>query len=293
MLDTIGFAQRKRLAFIDFCLMFNGTMYRQDIINKFGVGLSAASCDIKMYTEIAPANLLYNNKNKRYYPTGEFKPVIKFDAHGTLVKLARNILDSFENNDDMDFPVITPAPLNSLDVNIVASIIQSITNNKIIDVTYTSETSIQNGVELSPHSVFYSGLNWYLRAFERKLGAFSDFALNRITDVIYLPVKVTEKETKMADHQWMTFVDLYLIPHPKNARRPDLIQKDFNMKNGVLVLNTRAATVGYLLQHWNVDCSKDTALVEDRYQLSLRNVDALVDVKSMKIAPGFKTADVV
>jgi hypothetical protein len=292
MLDKIGFAQKKRLAFIDFCLMFKGTMYRQDIINKFGVELSAVSCDIRTYTEIAPTNLLYSHKNKRYYPTSDFKPVFKFDTHSTLVKLA-DILDSFDTGDDMDFPVITPAPLNSLDENIVASIIQSITNKQIIDVTYTSEASIQSGVELVPHSVFYSGVNWYLRAFERKLGAFNDFALNLITDVIYLPVKVTEKETKIADSQWMTFVDLYLIPHPKNAKRPHLIQKEFNMKNGVLVLNTRAATVGYLLQHWNVDCSRDTALVEDRYQLSLRNVDALVDVKSMKIAPGFKTAGAV
>jgi hypothetical protein len=293
MLDTVGFAQKRRLAFIDFCLMFKGTMYRQDIINKFRVGLSAASCDIKTYTEIAPTNLRYSNKNKRYYPTGEFKPVFKFDTHGTLVKLAHNILDSFNIDNDIDFPVITQSPLNSLDVDIVARIIQSITNNKIIDVTYTTETSIQSGVELVPHSVFYSGLNWYLRAFERKLGAFSDFALHRIADVIYLAVKVAETETKMADSQWVTFVDLCLIPHPKNANRPHLIQKDFNMKNGVLELNTRAATAGYLMQHWSVDCSRDAALVGDRYQLSLRNIDALSDVESMRIAPGFKTDGVV
>ena len=43
MLETISFAQRQRLAYIDFCLLFKGAIYRQDLINRFEVGLSAGS----------------------------------------------------------------------------------------------------------------------------------------------------------------------------------------------------------------------------------------------------------
>ena len=43
MLDTLGFAQKQRLAYIDFCLLFKGAIYRQDLINRFEVGLSAVS----------------------------------------------------------------------------------------------------------------------------------------------------------------------------------------------------------------------------------------------------------
>jgi hypothetical protein len=287
MLDSVGFAQKRRLAFIDFCLMFKGAVYRQDIVKKFGVGLSAASCDIKLYATKAPKNLFYSHKNKRYFRTVSFKPIFKFDAHKTLVKLAHNVLDSFDIEDNVDFPVIMQTSLYSLDIDVIAHIIRSIMSDEIIDVTYTSETTTSSTLQLVPHSVFYSGLHWYLRALERELGKFNNFALNRIANVIHLKDKISENETAKADEQWTTFIELHLVPHPKNAKRPALIQKDFNMEFGVLKLSTRAATAGYLLQHWNVDCSKDAKLVGDKYVLHLHNVDSFTNVESLMIAPGF------
>ena len=35
MLEQISFAQKQRLAYIDFCLLFRGAIYRQDLINRF------------------------------------------------------------------------------------------------------------------------------------------------------------------------------------------------------------------------------------------------------------------
>ena len=47
-LDTVSFAQRQRLAYIDFCLLFKGAIYRQDLIGRFEVGLSAGSRDFSL-----------------------------------------------------------------------------------------------------------------------------------------------------------------------------------------------------------------------------------------------------
>ena len=47
MLDSISFAQKQRLAYIDFCLLFKGAIYRQDLVNRFQVGLSAGSRDFE------------------------------------------------------------------------------------------------------------------------------------------------------------------------------------------------------------------------------------------------------
>ena len=35
MLDSVSFAQKQRLAYIDFCLLFRGSIYRNDLINRF------------------------------------------------------------------------------------------------------------------------------------------------------------------------------------------------------------------------------------------------------------------
>ena len=58
MLETISFSQRQRLAYIDFCLLFKGAIHRQDLINRFEVGLSAGSRDFTLYKELAPDNLV-------------------------------------------------------------------------------------------------------------------------------------------------------------------------------------------------------------------------------------------
>ena len=60
MLETISFSQRQRLAYIDFCLLFKGAIHRQDLINRFEVGLSAGSRDFTLYKELAPDNLIYD-----------------------------------------------------------------------------------------------------------------------------------------------------------------------------------------------------------------------------------------
>ncbi len=76
MLDSISFSQRQRLAYIDFCLLFKGAIHRQDLINRFEVGLSAGSRDFTLYKELAPDNLIYDPREKRYFQTENFFPVL-------------------------------------------------------------------------------------------------------------------------------------------------------------------------------------------------------------------------
>ena len=60
-LEQISYAQKQRLAFIDFSLFFKGHLSRQDLLDKFEVGLSAASRDFTTYKELVPNNLYYDN----------------------------------------------------------------------------------------------------------------------------------------------------------------------------------------------------------------------------------------
>ena len=138
MLEHISYAQKQRLAYIDFCLLFKGSIYRQEIINRFEIGLSASSRDFSIYKELAPANLSYNTVDKRYYQTPQFKPVFEHDARRTLTKLANDISDGFDAIGDIHFPVEAPSSLNVPDIFIVARLVQAIINNKAVSVIYTS-----------------------------------------------------------------------------------------------------------------------------------------------------------
>jgi hypothetical protein len=293
-LEQVNFAQKRRLAFIDFLLLFKGSFSRSDLTNKFEMGMANATRDIALYRELAPANTEFDNPGKVYCQSTRFRPLFEHDARKTLVKLANNISDGFDAIGDIQFPVEAPSQLNVPDIFVVARLVQAILNNKSVSVIYTSLSSGSASRELVPHSIVDNGLRWHVRAFDRKSSSFRDFVLTRISKVKLLGDYLAEKapqqhEYKLEDHQWQRIMPLQLIPHPNNVQFPTAIEMDYGMSNGVLNLDVRAALAGYLLRRWNVDCTEDARLIGGEYQLWLRNQQSLYGAENLAIAPGYES----
>lgn len=287
-MDEFSFAQKQRLAYIDFKLYFTGMVTRSEIVSHFELGLAAATRDLKFYKGNAPDNMVYDNVEKKYFITTQFKPIFKHDARRTLIKLANNISDGFDSIGDTSFPIESPSPLNVPDIDIIAKLSQAIINHKPISVIYTSLSSGSGARELVPHSIVDNGLRWHLRAYDRKSKSFRDFVLTRITKVTVLTQTPSHEEDKLEDHQWMRMVPLQIIPHPNNVKHPTAIKLDFGMEKGILEVNVRAAMAGYLLRRWNVDCSESGSLSGPEYQLYLQNSQTLYGVENLAIAPGYQ-----
>lgn len=287
-MDEFSFAQKQRLAYIDFKLYFTGMVTRSEIVSHFELGLAAATRDLKFYKDNAPDNMAYDNVEKKYFITTQFKPIFKHDARRTLIKLANNISDGFDSISDTLFPIESPSPLNVPDIDIVAKLSQAIINQKSISVIYTSLSSGLGARELVPHSIVDNGLRWHLRAFDRKTKSFRDFVLTRITKVTIQAQTPSPQEGKLEDHQWMRMVPLQIIPHPNNVKHPTAIKLDFGMEKGTLEVNVRAAMAGYLLRLWNVDCSESGSLSGPEYQLYLQNIQTLYGAENLAIAPGYQ-----
>lgn len=287
-MDEFSFAQKQRLAYIDFKLYFTGMVTRSEIVSHFELGMAAATRDLKFYKDNAPGNMAYDNVEKKYFITTQFKPIFKHDARRTLIKLANNISDGFDAIGDTSFPIESPSPLNVPDIDIIAKLSQAIINHKPISVIYTSLSSGSGARELVPHSIVDNGLRWHLRAYDRKSRSFRDFVLTRITKVTILAQTPSIEEDKLEDHQWMRMVPLQIIPHPNNVKHPTAIKLDFGMEKGMLEVNVRAAMAGYLLRRWNVDCSESGSLSGPEYQLYLQNIQTLYGAENLAIAPGYK-----
>ncbi|MCF6441122.1 WYL domain-containing protein [Pseudoalteromonas luteoviolacea] len=287
-MDEFSFAQKQRLAYIDFKLYFTGMVTRSEIVSHFELGLAAATRDLKFYKDNAPENMAYDNVEKKYFITTQFKPIFKHDARRTLIKLANNISDGFDSIGDISFPIESPSPLNVPDIDVIAKLSQAIINHKPISVIYTSLSSGSGARELVPHSIVDNGLRWHLRAYDRKSKSFRDFVLTRITKVTILVQIPSPEEDKLEDHQWMRMVPLQIIPHPNNVKHPTAIKLDFGMEKGMLEVNVRAAMAGYLLRRWNVDCSESASLSGPEYQLYLQNIQTLYGAENLAIAPGYQ-----
>jgi len=97
---------------------------------------------------------------------------------------------------------------------------------------------------------------------------------------------LSEAELETQDRQWNRFVELELVPHPR-IEHSEAIELDYGMTGGVMKVEIRAATTGYLLRLWNVDCSKEALLKTPEFHLWLKNYQTLYGVGNLAIAPGF------
>ena len=102
------------------------------------------------------------------------------------------------------------------------------------------------------------------------------------------PVEAHERPDQ--DIQWTRIVELELVPHPDQSR-PEVTLLDYGMRDGLLKMNLRAATAGYVLRKWSVDCSPDHSLRGPEYRLWLRDHLALYGVKNALLAPGYRSPD--
>jgi hypothetical protein len=287
-LEDLNYAQKQRLAFIDFLLMFKGSFTRNDLTSKFEMGMANATRDIALYKELAPTNSDFDNPSKTYIQTKNFKPLFNYEPRKTLAKLANKISDGFDGVMEVAFPVDSPLQLNVPDINIVAKLVQAVLNKKAISIIYTSLSSGSKAREIIPHTIVDNGLRWHVRAFDRKTNSFRDFVITRISKVTLLNTDVDEFEKEIEDNQWMRKMDLHLVPHPVNVKYPQAIELDYGMEKGLLQLTIRAAMAGYLLRRWNVDCTEEASLTGGEYQLWLRNRQTLYGAENLAIAPGYK-----
>ncbi|KAB7686362.1 WYL domain-containing protein [Plesiomonas shigelloides] len=286
-------ATRDRIAHIDFTLLFKGEAVRADLVNRFNIAATQATKDFNLYRELAPNNIVYDPKLKLHMRGEAFKPLFDYDVVRTLATISQGCGDGFTGKVKPPLACEAPYHLNKPNLSIVAKITEAIHKDKALSITYVSLSSGETTREIVPHTLVDNGLRWHVRAFDRKHGpsgapnGFRDFVLTRIkTAVVLEDSTLSEAELEAQDRQWSSFVELELVPHPRIEHR-EAIELDYAMKDGVLKVEIRAATAGYLLRLWNVDCSKAAVLKTPESHLWLKNYQTLYGVGNLAIAPGF------
>ena len=287
-LSEIKQTQRERLLHIDFRAYFLGDVGRSDLIKRFGIKAAAATRDIKIYCDLAPNNLSYDTKTKSYLRTDRFKPLFEYNPSQALAALSQGVGENFVGTQKPIVVSEIPVKLNKPKLNLLSVVTRAIHQGKALKVEYCSTRSGLSSREITPLVLIDNGLRWYVRAYDRKNQRFGDFVITRITQAKLLAGVPQNHEDLRHDIQWNRVVELALVPHPDNVVFPQTIELDYDMTEGVLHQNVRAAVAGYLLRSWNVDCSKNHSLQGAEYQLWLKNSAALYGVENLCLAPGYK-----
>ena len=181
-----------------------------------------------------------------------------------------------------------PLRLNQPRLPVLAVITRAIHQQKAVRLTYHSLNHGQSEREIVPFALIDSGLRWHARVYDRLSHEFRDLVITRIDAPVLLPASsVAAHERGDKDIQWSRIVELELVAHP-NQKRPEIVARDFDMKDGVRKLQVRAAIAGYVLQQWKVDCSPDHSLNPKEYRLWLKDPLALYGVRNAVLAPGYR-----
>ena len=288
-LGQLTHAQRERLAFLDFCLNYFGSISRAALMDRFGTGLAAATRDFAAYKSFAPDNLVLRHNNKVYERTLSFKPLFEHDPSAVLSCLANGFGNGISQPSLSSNRCIVAPQLILPKIEIISALMRSIHLEKPIQCTYVSLSSGITKRELVPHSLANDGRRWHVRAYDREKAEFRDFSCSRFESIAVIDDTPHEQESRESDHQWNRWVELELIPHPL-LQFPRAIELDYGMVNGLLSIKVRAALVGYILNFWNVDCSDGFQLNSGRHSLALKNRLALYGIENLVIAPGYETS---
>ena len=263
-------AQKEKLEFVEHLAYFNGVVNRDDITNRFGISAASATNILSMYNQMAPQNLSYNIRLKRYEIGKAFKRI--FDIRMSLGRI----------------PVYTMPKLydpgGSDAIERIAVISRAIQRTESLTITYSSASGGTSTREIIPVAFANNWLRWHLRAYDRKREKYVDFVFRRIQEAH--PIEgdtIQEHEHPKNDTQWHSFIDLKIKAHPHNLA--DV--QSFTMGADSDSVEIRAAMAGYFLQLWNVDCSPDASLRGKEYQYVLANMTEVAKVADLELAPGY------
>lgn len=287
-LEELTQTQRDRLAFVDLRLRFLGDIRRQDLVSRFGIQAAAATRDIGVYKALMPNNIGYDGRAKAYVVGKQFQPLFSFSAERVLSWLSAGFGDGVPTLFDSWVACESPMRLTQPDLSTLSCVTRAIYQQCPLKITYHSLSSGKTEREIVPFVLVDNGMRWHVRAFDRTRQEFRDFVITRITrPVLQQAARVLAQERSDQDIQWTRVVELELAPHP-NQPHPEITKMDYSMDGGVLRMKLRAATVGYKLRQWNVDCSPDHSLRGHEYRLCLKDPLALYGVKNAVLAPGYR-----
>lgn len=257
--------RKERLRYIDAKLFWTGTLRREDICKVFELHTTNASKDIQVYLELAGNNLTYDRRDKVYRATPVFKPISR--QHEISDLLAYTSLDLPWLGYIPDYLISTKLPLRQPSSIVTRNILLSIHENTGIEVTYLSMNNPE-GVSrvIYPRAVIFDGLRWHTRAYDERTSEYRDFVLSRINGT---GARKPERELPI-DADWGDLRTINICPHRKlSETQKKMIEQDYAMQNGKLLIETRLPLAAYLIRMLNLD----TYLEPPRQQLECSNLE--------------------
>ena len=268
-----------RYRLIETVVWWEGRLTTGHLIQSFGISRQQASKDINTYiTEHAPRNLTYDKQLKGYVPSKHFKPLFIDDSASAYLHLLNQTHSRAPHVEGLALAyahtMVLEVPDRTIRPEILRPLLKACRHSEVIEVEYVSLANPNPETRLiAPHTLVYTGMRWHVRAYCEKNREYRDFVLSRLRG---LPEFERKTENLIsADEDWNTEVEVIIEPDSRlKPEQKAIIEVDFGMREGVLVIPTRRALVKYVLQRFQIDPKKLDPKAAAQ-QIVVKNLDDL------------------
>jgi predicted DNA-binding transcriptional regulator YafY len=269
-----------RYRLIETVVWWEGRLTTNHLMQSFGISRQQASKDINSYiSEYAPKNLEYDKHLKGYVPSRHFKPLFIDDSASAYLHLLNQNQDRAPHIEGLALAYahteVLEVPDRPIRPELLRPLLRACREGLRLDCKYVSLNDPEAEERLiAPHTLIYTGMRWHVRAYCEKSRDYKDFVLSRFRGVPVLEDEPSEND-RDADIGWNTPVQVRLVPDSRlSAEQQAIIETDYGMQGGQLVVETRGALVQYVLQRYQIDPTKVHAKPEAQ-QIVAANLDEL------------------
>ncbi|QEY64988.1 WYL domain-containing protein [Metapseudomonas lalkuanensis] len=279
-IESVRWDLALRYRLIETVAWWEGRLTTGHLIQSFGISRQQASKDINTYiSEHAPKNLTYDKHLKGYVPSKQFKPLFIDDSASAYLHLLNQNHDRAPHIEGLALAYahteVLRVPDRSVKPEVLRPILRACREGLRLECEYVSFTTPDGEARLiAPHTLVFTGMRWHVRAYCEKNRDYRDFVLSRFRGTPEL-IDDVSANTREQDGGWNSLVKV--IIEPDSRLKPDqkvIIENDFGMLNGQLVIDTRGALVQYVLQRYQIDPTKVHAKATAQ-QIVVANLDEL------------------
>jgi len=250
-----------RYRLIETVAWWEGRLTTGHLMQSFGISRQQASKDINSYLgDYAPGNLDYDKHLKGYVPSKGFAPLFIDDSASAYLHLLNQNHERAPHIEGLALAYahteILRVPDRSIRPEILRPLLRACREGLRLECEYVSLANPLAETRLiAPHTLVYTGMRWHVRAYCEKNRDYRDFVLSRFRgepEVLDASDYVRE-----SDEGWATEVLVVIEPDPR--LKPDqkaIIEIDFGMQDGQLLVPSRGALVQYVLQRYQIDPHK-------------------------------------
>ena len=279
-IESVRWDLALRYRLIETVAWWEGRLTTGHLMQSFGISRQQASKDINSYiSEHAPKNLEYDKHLKGYVPSKYFEPMFIDGSASAYLRLLNQNHDRAPHITGLALAYahteVLHVPTRSVRPEVLRPLIRACREGLRLECEYASFNTPDAETRLiAPHTLVYTGIRWHVRAYCEKNRDYREFVLSRFRGV---PELMDDRSGKCRDEDeaWNTRVNVVIEPDSRLIpEQKAIIETDYGMRKGRLVIETRGPLVKYVLQRYQIDSTKVHPMATAQ-QIVVANLDEL------------------